>query len=420
MAQGIQLDPQRAVLDNGVVLLWNRKADTESVAVRASFPAGASREDREHAGLASFTSRLLRRGTRRHSAQEIATRIEDRGASFGFWAGSEAAGFSAKCLGRDVGAVLEILRELTEEPLFAPDEVEKTRAEVQSYLSEVADSPRAMADLAAMEHLFPGDHPYSWPTSGTAATVASLKRNDLAAFHQSFYGAHGMTVSVSGAVEIDELRRSLGAWLPGTAGPAPERVVEPNRAATRKSIPMAHKSQVELVLAGPGIPRDHPDFFALSMVNLILGSLGMMGRLGARVREEHGMAYHVSCHSQSRRWAGEWSANAGVTPADLDRTIEAILTEVRLIREELVTEQEFADACDYLIGSLPLRMESNDGIAGYMLNAEYHGLGLDFLDRYPGLIRAESRESLREAARRHMDPECISVFTAGPVAGSEA
>src|SRR5262249_34862822 len=154
----------------------------------------------------------------------------------------------------------------------------------------------------------------------------------------------------------------------------------------------------------PGIPREHPEFFALLMVNLILGSLGLMGRLGERVREQQGMAYYVSSRSISRLWAGEWIANAGVAPENVEPTIAAILEEVRRIREDGVTDEELADARDYLIGSLPLRMETNDGIAGYLLNSEYYGLGLDYVQRYPGYIRAETRNSLRAAAQNHMDP----------------
>jgi zinc protease len=108
-------------------------------------------------------------------------------------------------------------------------------------------------------------------------------------------------------------------------------------------------------------------------------------------------------------------ANAGVAPENVERAIEAVLAEVRKVREELVTEQELADAADYLIGSVPVRMETNDGIAGYLLNTEYYGLGMDYVYRAPGYIRAQTREALREAARRHMDPSTFSTAIAGPI-----
>jgi zinc protease len=289
--------------------------------------------------------------------------------------------------------------------------------------------------------LYPEGHPYSRPSAGSWETVAPLTVNDLREFHAGCYSAAGMTVAVAGAVDADLVRGRLQRWFAGTppvgrmgdgsdhphTHPPATRVpathphtgvswrITPSGEPRRESISMPHKSQVDLILAGPGIPREHPDFFALSMVTMILGSLGLMGRLGERVREREGMAYYVGSRSVSRLWAGEWVASAGVAPQNLDAVVAAILEEVDRIREAPVTEEELADARDHLIGSLPLRMETGDGIAAYLLNTEYYGLGLDYVLRYPDYIRAETRASLQAAAARHVDPARFSLVAAGPV-----
>lgn len=411
-----RLEPRREVLNNGIVLLWNETHDTPSVAIRGSFPAGAARETPDKAGLAGITARLLRRGTRAHSAQEIAGVVEDIGASFMVWGGTEESGFSGKCLDRDLDTVLDVLQEVLEQPAFPEAEISKTRGEIIMQLREQEDSTRARADLAIHRMLYPEGHPYSRPSIGTRETIEGLTAEDMRAFHAAYYAPQTLTVSIAGAVDPDRVRRRLERWLPGRNGtPQPDWHVTPASVAGRAQFSMPHKSQVDIILAGPGVPREHPDFFALSMVNLILGSLGLMGRLGERVRDQLGMAYYVYCRSLSRLWSGEWIANAGVGPQNVERAIEAILAEVARVREDLVTEEEFSDAQDNLIGSLPLRLETNDGIAAYLLNTEYYGLGLDYIHRYPGYIRAETRESLREAARRHMDPQGFSIAMAGPV-----
>jgi zinc protease len=150
------------------------------------------------------------------------------------------------------------------------------------------------------------------------------------------------------------------------------------------------------------------------MANLILGSLGMMGRLGEQVRDRQGMAYYVYSRVSARLWAGDWIANAGVDPVNIDRAIESILAEVRRLREEPVSDLELADAAANLVGSLPLRLETNDGKAGFLLNIEYYGLGLDYLERYPGMIQALTKEDLTAATRRYLDPEQMAVVIAGP------
>jgi zinc protease len=191
--------------------------------------------------------------------------------------------------------------------------------------------------------------------------------------------------------------------------------VSPRGAATRVLISMPHKSQVDLALALPAVPRSHPDYYALNMSNLILGSLGLMGRLGERVRDQQGLAYYVYSRLSARLWAGDWIANAGVHPDHVDRAIESILTEVRRLREEPVSDAEFADAATNMVGSLPLRLETNDGKAGFLLNVEYYGLGLDYLERYPGIVQAMTQQDLLAAARRYLDPDHVAVVAAGPV-----
>lgn len=416
-------DPRREVLDNGAVLLWSEFRETCTVSIRGSFPSGSFREPEEQAGLASFTARLLRRGTARRTAQEISAAVEDLGASFAVWAGSEETGFSAKCLDRDVEAVLGILREVLEEPLFAEEEIAKIRGEVLTELEEIEDSPRARADRSLSAMLYPTGHPYSRAPIGRRETVEGLTREDFRAFHDQFYGPRGLKVSLAGALDVEGVRRSLSAWFPGRTSLPPALTeaetaslrIAPSAGAGRERIPMPHKSQVAILMAGPGIPRDHPDYFPLAMVNMILGSLGLMGRLGERVRDHHGMAYSVSSRSNSRLWSGEWAASAGVNFGNEERAVELILEEVRRVREEWVTEEELSDAQANLIGSLPLRMETSDGIAGYLLSTEYYGLGLDYIERYPGLVRAVTREAMREAAQRHMDPAGFSCVMAGPL-----
>lgn len=412
-----RLKPHREVLDNGVVLLWNQRDDTSSVAVRGLFSAGAAREAPEQAGLAGLTARLLRRGTEQRSAQELSAAVEDLGASFAVSGSTEEAGFSAKCLGRDLGAVLDVLGEVLQSPSFAEREIEKTREEVFTQLREQGDSTRAQADLKAHELLYPAGHPYARSVTGTRDTITALRREDLQAFHAAYYGAADMRVSVSGALDPDVVRRKVGAWFAGkpAAPPLPVLDTTPLGTAQRVSVPMPHKSQVDLVIAGPGIPRLHPDFYALSMVNLILGSLGLMGRLGERVREQQGMAYYVSSQVAARTWAGEWVTRAGVAPQNVEPALAAIVDEVSRIRAEQVTEAEFADACDYLIGSMPLRLETNDGLSGYLLNCEFYGLGLDYIEQYPGYIRKETRATLLAAAQKYLDPSRFTVVAAGPV-----
>jgi zinc protease len=408
--------PRREILANGITLLWNENHTTPSVAIRGSLMAGSVAEPAVQPGLASFTARMLRRGTRRRSSQEISAAVEALGASFSIWAGSEEAAFSVKCLGADVVTVLEMVRECLAEPSFPEHEIQRTRGEVLTQFREIEDSPRALADRAMAELLYPAGHPYARPSVGVQESVERFAGGDLKGFHEARYGPAGMLVSLAGDADTDAVRRHLARWFAGRPGPerVPPPLVRPSGDPRRRVIPLPHKSQAEIVIAGPGLRRDEPDYYALNVANLILGSLGMMGRLGERVRDQQGMAYYVYSRLHARLWSGEWLASAGVNPANVERAIQSILAEVRRIRNEPIPQTEFADAIANLVGSMALRLETNDGIAGYLLNTEYYGLGMDYAQRYPGLIGALTREQVEDAARRYLDPVQLSVVIAGP------
>jgi zinc protease len=408
--------PRREVLENGIVLLTHETRDSPSVAIRASLRAGGAEEPSGQAGLASFTARMLRRGAAAQTAEEISEAVESLGASFSIWAGSEEAALSAKCLGTDVGAILDLLRDCLEAPTFPQVEIHRMRGETLTSIREMDDNTRTQADLRAHALLYPPEHPYSRASIGSVESVEAIDRDALVAFHAGCYRPAGMIVTLAGDIDTDAVRRHVATWLHGRAGdPAADHRITPRAISTRENIAMPHKSQADLALALPAVPRSHPDYHAFNMANMVLGSLGLMGRLGERVRDQQGMAYYVYSRYSARLWAGDWIANAGVHPDNIDRAIESILAEVRRLRDEPIADAEFEDATANLIGSLPLRLETNDGRAGFLLNIEYYELGLDYLERYPGLIRALTKEDLTRAARRYLDPEQVAVVVAGPV-----
>jgi zinc protease len=175
------------------------------------------------------------------------------------------------------------------------------------------------------------------------------------------------------------------------------------------------KSQADITVGVATIPRGHRDYYALDLGNLILGRLGLMGRLGAEVRDRQGLAYHASSQLEARRDGTLWAARAGVDPENIERAVQAIRSELDRLRGELVSDQELEDAKSYLTGVLPLALETHDGVASTLLAIEEFDLGLDYLDRYPDIIAAVGREHVRQAARAHLDPERLAIGIAGPL-----
>jgi zinc protease len=141
-----------------------------------------------------------------------------------------------------------------------------------------------------------------------------------------------------------------------------------------------------------------------------------MGRLGANVRDRLGLAYYVSSVLQVGPGPHPWNVVAGVNPSDVDSAIEAILHEVGCMRDELVSEEELEDSKTYLNGALPLHLETNEGISGLLLDIEQYGLGYDYLQRYPDIIGAVTREDVQRMVRHYLDPQRAVLAMAGTFA----
>ncbi len=216
---------------------------------------------------------------------------------------------------------------------------------------------------------------------------------------------------------LETLSSAFSSWDASRRAVDFENRLGTNEATVRATEAIPGKSQADIAVGVATIPRGHPDYYALDIGNLILGRLGLMGRLGAEVRDRQGLAYYASSQLEPRRDGTLWAARAGVDPENIERALHAIKTELDRLRGELVSDQELEDAKSYLTGVLPLALETHDGVASILLAIEEFGLGLDYLDRYPDIIAAVSREQVREAARSHLDPETLAIGIARP-AGS--
>ena len=149
-------------------------------------------------------------------------------------------------------------------------------------------------------------------------------------------------------------------------------------------------------------------------MNNVFGQYAIGGRLGDSIRERQGMAYYVSSSLDAGLVEGPLVIRAGVSPANVGRTIESIDNEVRRMWTEGVTEQELAESRQYLLGSMPRTLETNAGIAAFLQNAEFFGLGLDYDARLPQLLGAVARDEVNAAARRLLDPDRATITVAEP------
>jgi zinc protease len=407
------------VLDNGLIALVRENDSSPSVVIEGYLPIGSVHEAPHLAGLATFTASMLMRGTRRHTFTEINEMIEAVGASVGVGAGRHNTGFSGQCLAEDLSLLVNMLSEILQEPAFPAEHVERVRGQRLTSLQERENDTRQMAGLAFREMAYPEGHPYRVASSGYPETVRAITGGDLVSYYEQLYGPRGGAISIVGAIDtsqvIDLLASTIGRWAPAVkAGDTTAPAVAPLDSIRRKNVVMPGKTQTDLVIGTPALSRSDPDFQAAVLANTVLGVFGMMGRLGERVREQQGLAYYAYSSLEADKGPGPWAAVAGVDPANVERAIASIEDEISRMATELAPEEELDDSKAYMTGSLPLSLETNDGVASVLLDMEWYGLGLDYLQRYPGLVRAVTADQVRDIIARYFRPQAYALGVAGP------
>jgi len=411
-------DVTRHRLSNGMTVLVRENWTSQAVVLHGVLRVGSAHEPREAAGLAQFTASLVTRGTARRSFADIAESIESVGATLGIASGVFLTTFGGKCLHDDLPMLVDILGDVLQGPVFPADHVGRVRGQLLNSLRQREANTRVVAYQAFARLLYPPDHPFARPVSGSRDTVANLTRDDLATFYADHYGPQDSILVVAGAVRTDEalslLETALGDWR-GAAPAAPTLpVVPPLGDIRQETVELPGKTQSDLVLGVLGPAHDHPDYVPLVVMNSMLGQAGLGGRLGERVREEAGLAYYARSTFDAGLGAGPWYAYAGVNPQHVERAVGLILDEMRRMCDQPVEPSELADIQAYLTGSLPLSVETNDSVASEILDIELYGLGLDYLYRLPGLIDAVTLDDVQAVAQRWLTPEAYALGVAGP------
>jgi zinc protease len=409
----------RTTLQNGIVVLAQPRPGDLAIDGSISIEAGQNATQDMRPGIASFMADMLNRGTDSRTFEEYNEAIDGLGAMIHAGAGRRSVSVDFHALSEDLPSVLELVSDLVRNPVFPEDELEKVRSQALTSLRENEDDTGTVAGDAMRELLYPEGNPSRMPLDGTVESIEGFTREDLAQYHANYVAPGAMTVSmVGGIASIEEaaehLQRAFGDWRRSTPRTAAPSTIEPPESSLRDDRIIAGKSQANLVMAYPTLARAHEDYYALNVANVILGQLGLMGRLGATVRDEQGLAYHVSSSLSPGIATSLWTARAGVDPANVDRTIDGIVGEVRRLRSEQVSEDELVDAKTYIIGSLPLGLESLGGVSSLLQSIQRFGHGLDYLDRFPDVINALTVEDLQRAAQQHLDPDRMATGTAGP------
>jgi zinc protease len=405
-------------LPNGLRLLVVEYDRVPWVSLTFMTKRGAECDPPGRSGAADWTAEFLTLGTARRNQLELARDIESRGASLSARGSWDATLVSLEGLAEDFPELLATLAEVVQTPAFREEEFPLLKERRRAELVHRLDDPRELANVAFLRLLFQGA-PYGHPVDGDLKSLKAVSLADLKGFYQGQFTPETATLVVVGMVEFaraaGEVRRHWGDWA-GGGPPSPAYTGTP-RNLCLPGIYLHDRpdlTQSEIRLGHLGLPRSHPDYFPLKLVNYILGEGGFSSRLMTRIRSELGATYGIRSHFNFRRAPGPFIISTFTPAANTALVIKEIRAVLEEVRDRGVTAQELAEAQSYYVGHFPLGLETPRGLSRQVISLDLYDLGTDYLKRYCERVQGVSLPDAARAAREHLHPEALVTLVLGP------
>jgi zinc protease len=409
-AHAFTLPFERRTLSNGAVLVVSEQRNVPMVVVRALLDAGSRRDPAGSEGLANLTADLLTEGTRKRTASQISDAVDSLGASLDTAAGVDTAQLSLTVLAKDLAAGLDLAADVLLNPAFPEAEISRRREAALAAMKASEDQPGYVAMRGFTEFLFRGE-PYGHLATGTVKGVQTIGRKSIVQFYQANYRPERTIITMVGDVSAEEATRlveeALGGWKPGSAT---EFVYPPTQEREPEVLKVARPvTQANVILGHRGIARRDPDYYAVEVMNFVLGGGGFGSRLLDSIRTKGGLAYSVASGFTAPQFPGSFRVILQTKNESAADAIKMACEEIDRIRREPITEEELADAKRYLTGSFPLLLDSNSEIANFLTDVEFFGLGADYAQTYAAKINAVTRDDVLRVARERIHPEKLSL-----------
>ena len=406
---------------NGATILALENHFNPTLALSGTLRAGSAHSPQENPVLAALTAQMLEKGTRRRAKLVLAEELESRGISISFSASGgdpDTMDVSLACLSRDREVALEALVEMLAEPAFPADELAREKERLIGGVRQLSDQTGWRCSTAASRLIYPAGHPYFAETPDEI--IAAIERTtdaDLHAFHGRFYRAATLVLAVVGDLDREAATADLAGRLdrlPSGEAPAFAVPAVSAPAARSETVRMKEKVNADVFLAHDSrLRRTDPDFLPATLGVAALGQSTLSSRLGLRVRDTEGLTYGINARLSAGRFSGPFAISLTVAPANLARAVASARAVVDEFLAGGITARELADEKRSRVGKFKVDLASNAGIAGALDMAETYGFGIGYLDAFPGMVEAVTREQVNAAVKAHVRPGDLVEVAAG-------
>lgn len=404
----------------GLDLLSLKSGVKDVVTIAGSLLGGSEFSPQNNIVTAGLTASMLDKGTKTHDKFSISEKLERVGASLSFSCDKYHVNFTGHCLKEDVPLVIELLSEQLREPIFLEEELQTLKVRTVGNLERAKEGTKEQAFIEFLRKLYPLGHPnHRLTTDEAIASVKAITIKDMKAFHSSNYGLGNLLFTAVGDVDQEIISRELKERFLGWKSSPLSLESSKKRANSLEAgegfIHIPDKTSTDMYLGQAiGIDRDHQDYYAVMMGVYILGG-NFSARLMQTVRDEQGLTYGIGSSVSGVSFGndGYWSVWATFGPEVLQKGREATLEQINLWHGQGVNAEELEAKKNTITGSFKVGMDTTGGLAGQLLSNGEQGRPINYLDKFPDIIRNLSLEEVNRAISTYVDPSRLTFIAAG-------
>lgn len=377
--------------------------------------SGSTADPASKPGIANLLSAMLREGTTTRKSLEIADQIAFLGIRLSPTSSWESSTLSLHTPTAQLDSALALFADVALHPSFPANEFERVRKTQLTDLLQLRDQGAAIASIAFPAIIYGSAHPYGAPAQGTEASVKALTTGDLQSYYQANFRPNNATLIVVGDVTPGQVEQKInalfGSWQ--RADIPQINYTEPPKsgATTIYLIDKPGAAQSSFRIGAVGVPRSTQDYFALTVMNTILGG-SFSSRLNQNLRETRGFTYGAGSRFDMRRAAGPFLASAEIVTAKSDSALIEFMRELNGIRQ-VVPPAELSRAKRYLQLQLPGNFETTQQIAAALVPVALYGLPLDYYNNYVQNIESVTQADVARVAQQYINPGSLAVVIVG-------
>ena len=408
----VRLKPTKElILENGLKVFVFRDMSLPRFSINLLVKVGQAADAIDKVGVNYLTASLLEKGTNLYSATQIADKIASLGSDLSIAPGEEFTLISIDGLSMSIDPIVDIFGELVFKPTFQNEEIVKLKKDFSAQLKKIQDEPSQLASLGIQNLVYRGTS-LAYPVIGTEASLKKITKSDVIKNYLTFYRPNNSILSIVGSINEEVERKIIERFKQWPSRPMKSSPIAVKASTDNKNFEVNFKRELvqsEIRLSMPLVPRKHPDYLKLRLVNEILGG-GFVSRLNSKIRDQLGLTYGISSSLNLGFDEGFLSISTFTKNETTVQVLEQIKIEVEKLIAEGVTAKELSSAKNMVLAQFPRALETVDRIGFNFMYLDFYGVSPNYLYDFQRNIDRITLDELNQAIKNHLNSAKIKTF----------